>query len=220
MLHNDFLPLATGNIIQNSIDGSDVGDIDAMCVITADTLLADLFPVGNGALSVGNPGLVIPSGTLLFFEVTKVKGNDLQDAKNGYIAKKVAFHAKIQAGETTFPMSLLVDRSNIMLVLVFNGADHVNVSKKLYQLCSDASIVGTSVYASEVAILQWDWWLEAVEQRRVAEEQRLVAEERLLRLAQVVIRTGQVDQIEEDTGYTFEALIARFGADVLGLPPT
>jgi hypothetical protein len=85
--------------------------------------------------------------------VTTQSGDELWDNPFYCMKKKSEFHRQLVENEG---FDFAVDRSQHVLIFVYNGADSVKVDETFSKLCSQNKIRGAAVYLSSDTVSQWD----------------------------------------------------------------
>lgn len=172
-----------GEIIYDS-SKNPLGDIDGHYISVTDKLLIDLLPTSVG---ITDRSFVVPANFNVYFELTTTEGQTLQRDDNYYIEKKCKFHQKLLNGcspDHDIPY-------NHLLILIFNGADHINVAKKFSELCTNYGLKGISVFVSNSVVSAWSAAQTAEVERVRAEQERVRAEQERVRADQERMRADQ-----------------------------
>lgn len=148
-----------------------LGDIDG-CYISAErTSLRQLLPSSH---RLSDYDFVIEDGDHVFFEVTALPNNYVWKTHLEDIEKKVIFHSQIIRNKA---FHWDIDHTKHVLILVYNGADHVKVDATFKNLCNAWGIRGATVYLASDVLCQWNLWLQLKEtKKKIAMFRQVMAE--------------------------------------------
>ena len=138
-----------------------IGNINKYYISSVDIPLRTLLPP---ECRLSNYFFTIHCGTHVFFDlVARLGDSDLSE----YIQNKVIFHEKLVTG---LARDWYIDKTNLVFIFCFNGADNVPVTKVFNDICSKCGIRGVTVYIASDVVNRWELELKVTEcDKRIAE---------------------------------------------------
>lgn len=180
-----------------------LGDIVAHFIAQQECKLTDLLPVEKRQL---DPLFTIPQHAKVFFEPITIERGSLAQADQ-CIESSVAFHRDLKAG-LGLTFRDMPDRH--ILILVFNGADHVQVFKKFTEVATAHDITGTAVFLPSDVCTTWQVYVEL---EQLTKERQRIEAERDQRIIEAQERTKALESKANKFLLTIAQVLGELNAD-------